>query len=150
MSRFFSRTFAVGALVLAAVGGYQLFAVPPPPGRLTVDRTATDFGALPLGEHRVVVARVTNTGGSPATILGVSESCGRGVCYEPVDPGPLVVPAGETVDIACLVTLRKEGPARFQVSLYLDNGTFDQVEVQVSGAAIAGAGGTDGGPHDRP
>ena len=146
----FSRMFAVAALILATVGGYQLFAPTLPPGHLAVDRTAMDFGALPLGEHRIVVARVTNTGGRPASILGVPESCGRGTCYAPVDQGPRVVPPGETVDIDCVVTLRTEGPVGFQVQLYLDNGTFERVDVQVSGSAISSQRGKDGVQRNQP
>ncbi len=150
MLRTISRTFAVAALILAGVGAYQLLAPHAPPGHLAVDRTTTDFGTLPVGEHRIVVARVTNTGGSPASVLGVSESCRGGVCHAPADPGPLVVPPGETVDIVCLVTLHEEGRAGFNVHMYLDNGTFDRAEVQVSGIAIASPGRTESGSHNQP
>ena len=74
MPRHLSRLLAATALILAAVAAYQLFAPNPTPGRLAVEQTTIDFGALPLGEHRVVVARVRNTGGRPASVLGVSES----------------------------------------------------------------------------
>src|SRR5262245_16084262 len=103
-----SRLFAASALIMAAVAAYQLLAPPTPRGHLSVERTTTDFGALPLGEHRIVVARVTNSGGGPASVLGVSESCYHSTCWAPVEAGPLVVPPGETVDIVCRVTLREE------------------------------------------
>lgn len=143
MLRHLSRLFAVVALVLAAVAAYQLLVPPPPRGHLVVDRTSTDFGALPLGEHRVVVARVTNTGGRPASVLGMPESCNRDACYAPIDSGVLTVPPGETMDVPCRLILRQEGPVAFQVQFYLGNGKLEQASIQVSGTALPSQGGTD-------
>jgi hypothetical protein len=136
MSRHLSRLFAVLALALAVVAAYQLLVPPPPRGHLVVDRTSTDFGALPLGEHRIVVARVTNTGGRSAGVLGMPESCNRNACYAPIDSGVLTVPPGETADLPCRVILREAGPVAFEVQFYLGNAALQRVAVEVSGTAL--------------
>ena len=125
------------AVVVAVMAGYKLFTSAESPGKLVADRTVTDFGALPLGEHRIAVTHVSNRGGRPACILGVSASCGQGVCYEPIGHLPASVPPGGTVDVVCLMTLREEGPVGFQVRVYLDNGNFDCVDVRVRGTAAS-------------
>lgn len=137
-----SRLFALATLALAAIAGYKWFAPAATPGRLAVDRTALDLGTLPQGEHRVVIARVTNSGGQPASVVGMGDSCGHGGCYSALHNGPMTVPAGETVDVACRVELRDQGPFHFEVPLYLDNGKLEQVTIDVTGVVLPGERGT--------
>jgi hypothetical protein len=133
--RLASWLFAVAAALLA-FAAYLCLAPARPAGRLIVDRTPVDFGSLPAGEHRIVVARVRNTGDTPRSILGVSEKCGHGVCYWPAKAGLIDVPAGGSVDVECVVSLHDAGPVRFPVLLYLDNGKFDHDEVEVRGVVL--------------
>lgn len=150
MLRTCSIMLAAAAFLLTAIAGYHSLMPSQQFCGLSLERTETDFGALPPGEHRIVVARVKNSGGSPARILGISESCQSGVCYEPVDAGPIIVPPGETVDIMCQVTLHDAGPVGFQVHLYLDNGAFDHIEVRVSGIVTSHHEAASAAQHHRP
>jgi hypothetical protein len=149
MSRYGSLGLLLVSLALAAAAwaSFQAPAAPPLDRPLIVEFEAIQLGRLPLGRHEFHV-RVTNPNPEPRRILGLSTGCRTNVCFLNQVPGPILVPAGETVTCSWSIDVHSPGEFELPLALYLEENGIREVKQTVRGVGVAPKGTADAPAKD--
>ena len=108
---------------------------------LEIDWPAPDLGRLGVGSHEIIV-RITNSGGRPRRVIGMTNSCGPNGCIGPKTGEQVVVFPGGTVDYPCLLEIHQPTPFDVTIHLFLEDNGIREAETTLHGIGVATGGGT--------
>ncbi len=105
----------------------------------SVTPTSYDFGAVPIGGSTSTTVTVSNTGGSPLTISGLTPA-GAGISVASPPTLPVVVPAGASTNLSLAFAPSLSGAVSGSLVIATDDPAHPTLTVALTGTGITSAG----------
>jgi hypothetical protein len=99
-----------------------------------------DLGHVVAGRPVEFLLELANRGSCDARVINVAPACGLNACVDSTDAGHLganLVGPGMTVFVSCQITVVGPGPFACPVTIFVDDGGLQQVDMQVRGTGLA-------------
>ncbi len=105
------------------------------PQAASVTPTSYDFGAVPIGGSTSTTVTVSNTGGSPLTISGLTPA-GAGISVASPPTLPVVVPAGASTNLSLAFAPSLSGAVSGSLVIATDDPAHPTLTVALTGTGV--------------
>jgi hypothetical protein len=123
--------------IAACVAALYLYYYPPVERRVEIQEPERELAEVRTGEKLTLTFAIHNPTWHTASVVGLTECCGRNCRFRARRQPPFDLPAGAVATLDCLLETFEPGPFAGQMHIFLDDGGLREIVLKVHGQAKA-------------